>query len=109
MLIQKHIEFHGESGKSYTFEVHTKSARLPDKAGIYIIAYAHPRGHLSGFQLNVLFIGTATNLESAVAALREKDSWSSECWNYTCTLCLDEVAKRQEYWEDLHENRSVQF
>ncbi len=108
MLIQKQLEFNGESGKFYTFEVYTKSARLPQKAGIYIITYSHPRGHLSGFQVNVLAIGTATNLDLAVADLREKDRWSKECWNYTCILCLNDAASRQEYFDDLQGTRSVQ-
>ncbi|MGB3223160.1 MAG: hypothetical protein WBB23_10190 [Desulforhopalus sp.] len=108
MLIQKQLEFNGESGKSYTIEIYAKSAHLPQKAGIYIITYSHPRGHLSGFQINILAIGTAANLDSAVADLREKDSWSKECWNYTCILCVDDAAKRQEYFQDLQRSSSVQ-
>lgn len=108
MLIQKRLEFNGESGKSYTFEIYAKSAHLPQRAGIYIVTYSHPRGHLSGFQINILAIGTAANLDSAVADLRKKDSWSKECWNYTCILCVDDAAKRQEYFHDLQRSSSVQ-
>jgi hypothetical protein len=107
MLIQKQFEFNGESGKSYTFEVYSKSACLPKRAGIYIITYSHPRGHLSGFHVNILAIGTAANLDLAIANLREKDSWSQECWNYTCILCINDTVRRQEYFDDLQRTSSV--
>lgn len=109
MLFPKRLEFSGESGKSYFFDVFTKNTHLPERAGIYITTYAHPRGHLAGFQVNVLCVGMATNLESAVAGLREKDRWAKECWNYTCILCIDDEAIIRKYLKDLQINSTVVF
>jgi len=107
--MQKQLEISGQSGESYTFDVYPKSAHLPEKAGLYIITYTHPRGHLAGYQINIICMGRSTNLEAAVADLRERENLAEECWNYTCILCIDDVPKISRILEDLHlkENRAV--
>ncbi len=105
--MQKRWEFTGVSGKKYTFEVYPKSAQLPATGGIYIVTYSHPRGHLSGFQVNTLCMGVANNLNSTIEDLRQQESLAKDCWNYTCILCLDNADLRHECFDDLHAINSI--
>ncbi|BHH82445.1 hypothetical protein [Desulforhopalus sp. 52FAK] len=106
--MQKRLEFIGLSGTVYTFDVYSKSAQLPTAGGVFILTYSHPRGHLAGFQVNVLRTGTTSNLNSAVADLRQDDDLLEKCWNYTCTICLDDPTIRDQYFEDLRNTNSIQ-
>ena len=108
MFIQKKIECIGASGKIYTFEVYPKSARLPETGGIYLLAYCHPRGHLSGFQVNILRMGVADNLNAVIDGLRQKADLLKECWNYTGIMCLDADPAGCEYIEDLSAVKAIQ-
>lgn len=101
LLMDDQISFVGESGNTYTFRVYSKSDSLPDKAGIYILTYSHPRGHLSGFQVNILGVGNAPVLNSVLEELRTSEKLAEQCWNYTCILCLDDEIKRREIVLDL--------
>ena len=107
--MQKTLEFKGLSGKLYTFDIYSKSAKLPTTGGIFILTYSHPRGHLAGFQVNVLRMEIVTNLNSAVTDLRRDKNLLKECWNYTCTICLDDPEVREQYLEDLGHTTSIQY
>jgi len=108
-LMQEIVEFIGVSGEAYTFNVSSKSTELPDAAGIYILTYSHPRGHLAGFQVNVLRMGTTVDLNAAIIELRQDESLMDKCWNYTCTLPLDDQETRDAYLEDLCQTTSTRF
>lgn len=106
--MQKTFEFRGISGKTYRFDVFSKSAKLPETGGVLILTYSHPRGHLAGIQVNVLRMEIATNLNSAVIDLSQDDNLQKECWNYTCAICLDDPKIREQYIKDLSHTTSIQ-
>jgi hypothetical protein len=101
MLMENQWSFTGTTGKQYTFAVFSKSALLPHAGGIYILAYAHPRGHLAGFQVTPLTMGATDDLQRAVAALQQHEYLVRECWNYTFILTLDDMEQRDELMNDL--------
>ncbi|MGE4401569.1 MAG: hypothetical protein AB7F61_07770 [Desulfobulbus sp.] len=101
MLLEKTWSFTGKTGKHYPFTVFSKSALLPENGGIYILAYAHPRGHLAGFQINTLTMGETDNLHLAVSTLQQDKYLVNECWNYTFILPLDAPEQRTSYFNDL--------
>lgn len=107
MLMKKDWVFEGKSGKKYTFESYSKSAELPEAGGIYILSYAHPRGHLAGFQINILCMGTSENLNLVVAGLQHREDLLKQCWNYNYILCLDDPDTRDEYLKDLLKNNPI--
>lgn len=107
-LMKETVDFTGVSGEAYRFNVSSKSTELSDAGGIYILTYCHPRGHLAGFQVNVLRMGTTVDLNSAILELRQDENLMEECWNYTCTLPLDDPDTRDEYLEDLCQITSAQ-
>jgi hypothetical protein len=84
----------GKSGHQYTFTVYAKTALLPEDGGIYLLAYAHPRGHLAGFHVTPLIMGAAKDLRSAVSGLQGRECLARECWNYTLILPLDHPKQR---------------
>jgi hypothetical protein len=108
MFLPDKIEFNGASGKTYSFEVYPKSAQLPDTVGVFILTYSHPRGHLSGFQVNILSMGIANNLNSVIVDLRQDESLLKECWNYSCIMCLDKVTQCHECIDDLKNIKCTQ-
>ena len=101
MLKQKEWLFEGGSGADYTFEIFSKKAKLPETGGIYIVAYTHPRGHLAGYQVNILSIGVTDNFQSAITALPQQECLRSECWNCTYILRLSEPETKSEILKDL--------
>lgn len=101
MLMKKNWVFEGESGKKYTFELFSKSAHLPEEGGIYILTYTHPRGHLAGFQINILCVAGTDNLSVAVSDLQGRDSLLKRCWNYNYILCIDDTDTRKQCLRDL--------
>ena len=107
MLMTKSWVFTGKSKKKYTFELYSKSAQLPEVGGIYILAYAHPRGHLAGFQINILCMGETVNLNATVSELQHREDLLKQCWNYNYILCLDDPGTRAEYLKDLLENNPI--
>lgn len=96
--------FTGESGRQYTFELYSRSAPLPETAGIYILTYTHPRGHLAGVAINILDIGETRNLNLLVKGLQQCERLKEQCWNYNYILCLDDPESRGEYLKDLLKN-----
>ena len=107
MLIKKNWVFEGKSGEKYTFESYSKSAQLPAVGGVYILSYAHPRGHLAGYQINILCMGTTENLNVAIAGLQQREEFLEQCWNYNYILYLDDAEIRDEYLKDLLKNNPI--
>ena len=104
MFKTKEWEFTGTSGKKYTFELFPKSGALPETAGIFILAYTHPRGHLAGFQVNTLSMGESDNVQEAVTNHGSPECLFEGCWNSNFVLRLDDTRKRTEYLTDLLNN-----
>jgi len=91
----------GSSGKRYTFDVFGKSTSLPRSGGIFIPVYAHPRGHLAGFEVHPLLMMETDDLRLAFSGVQQHDCLLRECWNYTLTLALDDPGQRIHILEDL--------
>lgn len=101
MYIQDSIELIGAKGKTYTFDLYSKSDDLPEEAGIYILLYCHPRGHLAGLKVNTLHIGITENLHSAVVKFRDNKTMQEKLWNYTGILLVKQKDTGLEYLNDL--------
>lgn len=109
MLMGKNWIFQGISGDKYTFESYSKSTELPGVGGIYILVYAHPRGHLAGFQINILAMGSTDNLNGAVSGLQQSERLMTLCWNYNYVLSVFDPETRDRYLEDLKGNNPIRF
>ena len=101
MFEKKHWVFRGESGEDHSFECFSRSDPLPDSGGIYILTYTHPRGHLAGFQVNILFMDATDDLRAEVSGLQNRERLLKACWNYTCILRLGDPKIRAALLEDL--------
>jgi hypothetical protein len=107
MLMKKNWVFEGKFNEKYTFELYSKSAEIPEVGGIYILTYAHPRGHLAGYQINILCMGATESQNVAVSDLQQQECLLKQCWNYNYILCLDEQDTRDEYLKDLLKNNPI--
>ena len=101
MFMEKTWSLAGKNGRQYTFEVSSKSAALPDSGGIYIPVYAHPRGHLAGFQVSLLGMGETADLQLTVSGLQQHRCLLDQCWNYTLILRMVDAKKRKKTLSDL--------
>lgn len=68
--------------KLYPFVTYTKREAISCQQGVYIFAYTHLRGHLAGYQLNILKVTQAENFHQAVQggdalAALEQRHWNS--------------------------------
>lgn len=101
MFRQSEWIFKGSSGKEYKFKIYSKSSEQPEQSGIFILAYTHPRGHLSGFETHPLYIGQSDNLRKTLSDPPQKECVNKECWNCTYMLLIDDPTLRDEYLQDL--------
>lgn len=95
--------FTGTSGKEYTFTSQTRSDRLSVDAGLFILAYIHPRGHLAGYQLHILHLGVSENLKESIGRLNDDKHLSEGCWNATLILKLGTGVKKADTFQDLQD------
>lgn len=102
-----HCLFTGKSGKQYNFELYSKSAPLPETGGIYILTYSHPRGHLAGVQINILYVGKTKNLNRSITGLQACERLKDQCWNYNYIRCIADPESRDACLKDLLKNNSV--
>ncbi|MBM9614542.1 hypothetical protein JWJ90_09590 [Desulfobulbus rhabdoformis] len=91
----------GKSGSAYTFTVFTKSAPLSRTGGVLLPAYAHPRGHRAGFQVNPLKVQATDNMEDTRLSLSEQTELAEQCWNYTLVLDEPDPVKQSQIAQDL--------
>lgn len=104
MFKQKEWIFVGKSGDKYTFEIYKKDATYPRRAGIFIFAYTHPRGHLAGFETHALYIGSSDNLQETIASPPQQDCVTKECWNCTYILLTEDQKTQTDILSDLRES-----
>ena len=89
MFRQKEWIFKGQSGKEYSFIINKKSADFPEKGGLYILAYTHPRGHRAGFESHALYIGRTYNFKQELTSPPQQNCVIEECWNCTYILLAE--------------------
>ncbi|WP_321402993.1 hypothetical protein [Maridesulfovibrio sp.] len=101
MFKQKEWLFQGESGKEYTFGIYAKTRPIPEHSGLYILSYTHPRGHRSGFKVNMLYAGETENFSKTIAAPPQADCLWDENWNCIYLLINDNPDERRNILSDL--------
>lgn len=101
MFRQKKWFFKGRSGTEYVFEIYSKSSGHPTNGGIYMLTYTHPRGHLAGFEVQILSIGESDNLRKAVTDHPRRECLRKECWNCIYLLEMEDSDKRKAVLNDL--------
>ncbi|WP_320169616.1 hypothetical protein [Maridesulfovibrio sp.] len=101
MFKQKEWLFKGESGTEYRFAIFSKSSPVPEYAGIYILAYTHPRGHRAGFETHLLTIGESNNLNAALKIPPHRDCLKDACWNCIYLLEIENQDDRRKILHDL--------
>jgi hypothetical protein len=106
MFMQKKWTATGASGAKYLFSILPKSDGLPQSAGVFILAYCHPRGHMAGWQVNPLFIGHADNMGLALENEVELDSDHMLMWNCNFVLLESVTSAREICVRDLENQKS---
>lgn len=106
MFRQKEWPFTGASGTEYLFSILPKSEGLPNSAGIFILAYTHPRGHAAGWEVNPLFIGHADDMNSALDAEAILDRDQIPLWNCNFVLLESDASARERCARDLKSRTS---
>lgn len=78
----------------HPFHTFTKTTALSCKAGIYIFGYTHLRGHLAGFQMNILHINEGHSFEEALEKASQVVNLDTLHWN-SVYYCQTEKAPQQ--------------
>jgi len=93
--------FTGDSGAEYRFSCLAKSEELPQSPGILIPGYAHPRGHLAGWQVQPLLIDHSDNIRTTFANSIEQQVAQLPLWNCNLILLEPSSSARAESVKDL--------
>jgi hypothetical protein len=101
MFGQKEWLFTGASGTKYLFTHLPKSEGLPHSAGVFILAYTHPRGHMAGWQMNPLHIGHSKDMARALEAGADLGGEDPILWNSSFVLLESTPSIREECAHDL--------
>jgi hypothetical protein len=101
MFNKKDWVFEGKSGEKYIFQIFSKNGELPESGGIYILSYTQPRGHLAGFSVTILSIGSSENLRTAVTAPPNMECLKENCWNSIYLLEVEDEIEKSEILADL--------
>ncbi|WP_319759031.1 hypothetical protein [Maridesulfovibrio sp.] len=101
MFKQKEWIFTGKSGKEYHFGIFAKTRPIPEYGGIYILSYTHPRGHRSGFQVNMLYAGAAENFKEILADPPKQDCLWEGNWNCIYLLKFPDQTEKNHVLADL--------
>lgn len=101
MFKQKEWIFVGKSGEKYAFDICKKASQFPSNAGVFILAYTHPRGHLAGFETHALHIGCSDNLNESLLSPPQQDCVTKECWNCTYILLTEDQKTQTDILSDL--------
>lgn len=97
----KEWTFTGASGTKYQFSNLAKSDELPQSPGILILGYAHPRGHLAGWQVHPLQIHHSDNIHATFANSIEQQATQLPLWNCNLILLEPSSSAREESVKDL--------
>jgi len=101
MFRQQKWTFTGASGMKYNFSMMPKSEGLPQAAGVFILAYSHPRGHMAGWQANPLLIVQAKDMSLALDREVELDADQNILWNSNFVLLESDPSAREQCVHDL--------
>lgn len=101
MFKQKDWLFQGKSGEEYKFGIFAKTRPIPESGGVYILAYTHPRGHRSGFKVNMLYAGETDNFQQELAAPPQKDCLWEGNWNCIYLLPIKNAQEKKNLLADL--------
>jgi hypothetical protein len=98
------IDFHGASGKLYTFNVYSyNDNQFKPKGGIFVVTKRTEKENGTGIHKK-LFIGQATDLGLAYVNLDREACYEKEGANCFCTYWEDSDELRQQIVEDLVDN-----
>jgi hypothetical protein len=97
----KEWSFTGASGAEYHFDILPKSEGLPPSAGVFILAYTHPRGHMAGWEVNPLLMSHAEDMRRALADEAELSRDQEFLWNSTLVLLESDAPAREMCVRDL--------
>ena len=82
-------------GVVYPFLTFSKNDVLSCKAGVYILGYTHVRGHLAGFQLNILHVTTGIDFQDALSKVPDVQELEKAHWNSVYVYETDASQKEQ--------------
>ncbi|WP_415716531.1 hypothetical protein [Maridesulfovibrio sp.] len=101
MFKQKDWFFQGKSGTEYKFGIYAKTRPIPESGGIYILAYTHPRGHRSGFEVNMLYAGETENFRQRLVDPPQPECLWDGNWNCIYLLHVESAQKKRKILADL--------
>jgi len=101
MFKKKDWIFNGESGKKYSFQIKPKTSVFPESAGIFVLTYTHPRGHLAGYEVNKIIIGCSENIKKDMKNPPQREYATENCWNCTFLYLTEDKNEQQEIIDDL--------
>ena len=109
MFKQKIWPFIGTSGTEYPFTILPKSEKLPQSAGVFILAYTHPRGHMAGWEITPILINHANNIALALDTETHLNRDQKAIWNCNFVLLEPSQSAREKYVRDLkiHESKDI--
>lgn len=94
----------GESGREYPFVIVPKSEPLPQAPGVFMLAYVHPRGHMSGWQVNPLIVDHAEDMRLAIETEAQLGPDETALWNCNFIYLQDDTSVREACVRDLAGN-----
>lgn len=93
--------FIGASGAKYAFSCLAKSEELPQSPGVFILAYAHPKGHMAGWQVHPLLISHAENIHAAFDNGAKLSDAHIPIWNCDLVMLEASISIREKCVQDL--------
>ena len=94
------IDFKGESGKLYTFNVYTLDSSFSQKGGVYVVTNRSVTSDNSGKHRKI-FIGSMSDLSRGFNNHPRLDYFEQEGANCVCVYPEDKDNMRHEIEEDL--------
>ncbi|BDQ36948.1 hypothetical protein SYK_13080 [Pseudodesulfovibrio nedwellii] len=101
MFKQKIWPFIGASGTEYPFTILPKSEKLPQSAGVFILAYTHPRGHMAGWKTTPILINHADNIALTLDTETQLNHNQTALWNSNFVLLEPSQSAREKCVHDL--------
>ena len=106
MFKQKKWPFAGASGTEYVFTILSKSKGLPRASGVFMLAYARPRGHMAGWQVTPLCIRHADDMQLSHQNGEGQKSDMDATWNCNFVLLEPDASAREKCACDLNARSS---